>query len=285
MFTIGLKSFRPAQPLASIRCFSTTPVAFKAFKLVTTRRVAKRHDFQVGEVRPRYMPKKRAAFPDYKYGDALVYKQSNKGLYGGLFKGSGHRISESKNKVNRTWKVNVNRKSLWSEALNRHIRVKVAARVVRTISKEGGVDNYLVKDKSARVKELGPTGWRLRYLVKKAQYQKENPPHKDAPNFKTTDGKLGTVYFQNLKIDGYETPLNLTVGKRKLTKILFKREILEAKAKGEKITLKGLADKYLDYTVEQLATALHNFGYDLNEISYSGDYIIPKGPKRKALRA
>lgn len=279
MFAIGLKVFEPIQSFPSIRCFSTTSVAPKAFRLVTTRRVAQRPDYKVGEVRPKYMPKKRAAFPDYKYGEAQVYKQSNKGLYGGLFKSSGSRISESKNKVKRTWKVNVHRKSLWSEALKRDIDIKVAARVLRTISKEGGVDNYLTKDKSARIKELGPTGWKLRYLVKKAQYQEENLPHKAAPTFKTKDGKKGKVYFSGLKIEGYDQPLNLTVGKRRLTMILYQQEKIEKKALGETITLKELANKYFGYSVEQIATALSKFGFDLNQISYSGQLNYPKLPK------
>lgn len=43
----------------------------------------------------------------------------------------------------------------------------MTAKVLKTISKEGGIDNYLTKEKSARIKELGPTGWKLRYRVLK----------------------------------------------------------------------------------------------------------------------
>lgn len=58
-------------------------------------------------------------------------------------------------------------KGLWSETLNRKISIKMTAKVLKTISKEGGIDNYLTKEKSARIKELGPTGWKLRYRVLK----------------------------------------------------------------------------------------------------------------------
>lgn len=57
------------------------------------------------------------------------------------------------------------RKKLYSEALDKRIRVKVTTRVLRTIDKVGGLDNYLLGDKSARVKELGMEGWKLRWEV------------------------------------------------------------------------------------------------------------------------
>lgn len=56
-------------------------------------------------------------------------------------------------------------KRLFSHALNRHVRVKVATRVLRTIDKSGGLDEYLVGEKPARVKELGMKGWALRCQV------------------------------------------------------------------------------------------------------------------------
>ena len=42
----------------------------------------------------------------------------------------------------------------------------MTAKVLKTISKEGGIDNYLTKE-GLRIKELGPTGWKLRYRVLK----------------------------------------------------------------------------------------------------------------------
>lgn len=57
------------------------------------------------------------------------------------------------------------RKSMFSKALNRRIRVRVSTRVMRTIDKVGGLDEYLLGEKSARIKELGMEGWRLRCMV------------------------------------------------------------------------------------------------------------------------
>lgn len=45
------------------------------------------------------------------------------------------------------------------------MRVKVQARVLRTIDKVGGLDAYLLGDTVGRVKELGPYGWKLRWRV------------------------------------------------------------------------------------------------------------------------
>lgn len=43
--------------------------------------------------------------------------------------------------------------------------MKVQARVLRTIDKVGGLDEYLLGGKKARVKELGMGGWALRWKI------------------------------------------------------------------------------------------------------------------------
>lgn len=43
--------------------------------------------------------------------------------------------------------------------------MKVQARVLRTIDKVGGLDEYLLGEKPQRIKELGVEGWRLRWKV------------------------------------------------------------------------------------------------------------------------
>ena len=49
--------------------------------------------------------------------------------------------------------------------MGKFVQVKVQARVLRTIDKVGGLDEYLLGDKPARIKELGLEGWRLRWMV------------------------------------------------------------------------------------------------------------------------
>lgn len=107
-----------------------------------------------------------ANVPPYPYGPARWYKQSDKGLYGGQRIRFGNNVSpKTEIKTRRTWHPNIKRKSLFSKALNRRIRVRVSTRVMRTIDKVGGLDEYLLGEKSARIKTLGMEGWRLRCMV------------------------------------------------------------------------------------------------------------------------
>ncbi|KAL9089093.1 MAG: hypothetical protein Q9165_005906 [Trypethelium subeluteriae] len=89
------------------------------------------------------------------------------GLYGGLMIQHGNNVGETfAVKTRRTWHPNIQPHSLYSRALGRPIRLRVATRVLRTIDKVGGLDEYLVgSNTSARIRELGVTGWALRWRV------------------------------------------------------------------------------------------------------------------------
>ena len=65
------------------------------------------------------------------------------------------------------------RQRLWSEALARFVRVKVHARVLRTIDKVGGLDEYLLGEKAMRIKELGMAGWALRWRLMRTEMVRE----------------------------------------------------------------------------------------------------------------
>lgn len=67
------------------------------------------------------------------------------------------------------WHPNIHRKRLWSVCLGRMIRVRLVIRVLRTIDKVGGIDNYLLGQSPGRIRELGPTGWALRYRILKTE--------------------------------------------------------------------------------------------------------------------
>lgn len=149
---------------ATTRQFSTTSQCSKLYAHVTRRKVAKTEPLQEGD--PVFkLPREIPQFPPYPYGNSTYYKQSDRGLYGGKVIQFGHKISEFKNRNVRTFEPNVNRQTLWSQVLNQRITLKVTASTLKAIDKEGGLDNYLVKDTSARIKQLGPLGWKLRYLV------------------------------------------------------------------------------------------------------------------------
>lgn len=148
------------------RFFSVSAPAAREFAHVVRRRWKQPRQLQVGD--PDTLLKREVSdTPPYPYGESHIYKQSNRGLYGGKIPQYGHKISEWGNKHVRVFHPNVQRVSLWSDALKRTLRLKVVTSVLRTITKEKGLDNYLLKDTSARIKELGPTGWRLRFLVLK----------------------------------------------------------------------------------------------------------------------
>lgn len=104
--------------------------------------------------------------PPYPYGPRPFYHQSNKGLYGSAMIRFGNNVSEKNEiKTRRNWRPNVHHKRLWSDSLGVFVTTRVTARVLRTIDKAGGLDEYLLSPKAARVKDLGPWGWRLRWRI------------------------------------------------------------------------------------------------------------------------
>lgn len=105
--------------------------------------------------------------PAYPYGKNVTFKEANFGLYGGATIQSGSKISKGRNKGKslRHWFPNVRIEDIRSESLDMELRIPVTARVMRTIKKCGGLDQYVTGPKPARVKELGLLGWRLRWLV------------------------------------------------------------------------------------------------------------------------
>ncbi|KAI4241517.1 MAG: hypothetical protein L6R40_004496 [Gallowayella cf. fulva] len=104
--------------------------------------------------------------PIYPHGPSLMYKQSNFGLYGNVKPQYGNKVSERNEvKTRRKWEPNIHDKRLWSVALEKNIRVRVQARVLRTIDKVGGLDEYLLGESPARVRELGMAGWKMRWRL------------------------------------------------------------------------------------------------------------------------
>lgn len=104
--------------------------------------------------------------PEYPYGSPTLYKQSRRGLYGEQRIRFGNNVStKGKNKSRRAWRPNILNKRLFSKALNRHVQIRVSSRVLRTIDKLGGLDEYLLGEKETRIRELGESGWWLRWAI------------------------------------------------------------------------------------------------------------------------
>ncbi|CDR40133.1 CYFA0S04e04280g1_1 [Cyberlindnera fabianii] len=254
------------KPLNFTRAFSSSLPATKEWKNVVKRRVAKRPEYQVGDAKPKYIPHRQTT-PDYKYGDSAFFVKSNRGLYGGAFVRSGNTISEMGNKSRRFWKPNAHKKSIWSETLGKSLSFYVTAKVLKTIDKEGGLDNYVIKDKSARIKELGPFGWKLRYEVLKKRAQLENPVHKNVKSVTLADGKEGTVYYPAVQVKGSEKPLDVVVGRRRLLKELYETEKAHKLELKEKIDGKQFQNENRDLPAEKIIEKLASLNYNFSQIA------------------
>jgi large subunit ribosomal protein L28 len=105
--------------------------------------------------------------PPYPYGARQTFHQADRGLYGGASIQFGNKISKGRNKgkTRRRWYPNVRLETLRSVALGKDLTIRVTASCMRTINKCGGLDQYLLGDKPARIKELGLFGWKLRWKV------------------------------------------------------------------------------------------------------------------------
>ncbi|PHH79195.1 hypothetical protein CDD82_2539 [Ophiocordyceps australis] len=139
------RRFTPSNAIP-IRSFSTTPPRL-------------RKTFIAHQIPSRIVP-------PYPYGYRQVYKQSNKGLYGSARIRFGNTVSEKWNrKSRRSWSPNVIVKIFKSPSLKARFRARLTIPTLKTIYHEGGIENYLLKSKAARIKDLGPAGWRLRWLL------------------------------------------------------------------------------------------------------------------------
>jgi large subunit ribosomal protein L28 len=139
-------AFSAASSQSSLRPFSTTVPC------------------QTKTVKPHLLPSN--VIPPYPYGERRLYKQSNRGLYGSARIRFGNRVAHKhKQKSPRYWKPNIHVKSFFLPSVGANVKTRLTLRVLKTIRREDGLENYLLKSKPARIKELGPGGWNLRWLL------------------------------------------------------------------------------------------------------------------------
>lgn len=74
-----------------------------------------------------------------------VFKRSQRGLFDGALPQSGNVIPKSRQKTARTWRPNVQFKTVWSDILQRNIKTHVTTKAMRTMKKMGGLDAYLAQ--------------------------------------------------------------------------------------------------------------------------------------------
>jgi large subunit ribosomal protein L28 len=79
---------------------------------------------------------------------------------------SGNNVSHAHNKTRRRYLPNIQRVSIFSEVLNRPIRLKVSASAIRTVEHAGGLDKFLADAKEAN---LSANARRVRREILKAQ--------------------------------------------------------------------------------------------------------------------
>ncbi|KAI2611362.1 uncharacterized protein GGS25DRAFT_482439 [Hypoxylon fragiforme] len=116
--------------------------------------------------KPSYLTVSPEVVPDYPYGRLRWYKQANQGLFAGSKIRFGNTVAEKyRNKSRTTWLPNRHVKRLWSPSLGAFIRTRLTARVLHTIDRLGGIDEYLLGSKARRIKDLGPAGWALRWKI------------------------------------------------------------------------------------------------------------------------
>ncbi|KAH8710049.1 ribosomal L28 family-domain-containing protein [Phaeosphaeriaceae sp. PMI808] len=120
----------------------------------------------LGSHLPKHVIPQDAYIPPYPYGDHALFKQANRGLYGEQRIQFGNNVShKTETKTRRDWKPNILNKALYSVALKKKVKLRITSKVLKIMDREGGLDEYLLKDNEHRIKELGPLGWALRWAL------------------------------------------------------------------------------------------------------------------------
>ncbi|KAM9896848.1 hypothetical protein OXX79_007242 [Metschnikowia pulcherrima] len=219
----------------------------KYFKITKYARPIDTTIYKAGDAIPvKPIPQQKKLYPEYKY-EAMFFKRQNRGLYGGMQRKRSKTCSESGNKNLRAHLPNVVRAKLWSEALNKQISTRVSTRLLRTVTKEGGLDNYLLKDKPAREKTMGLKGWRLKYDVIKARTLAEQ-----------SEGSPKPVYHVS------QTGKRIVVGRNKLLQHLYP---FVYRDNYEPIAYDKFLREHSVLTTEELVQKLEHYNFDFSSVT------------------
>ena len=83
---------------------------------------------------------------------------------------SGHNVSHANNKTKRTFRPNLQRASLVSDALGHAVRLRLSANAIRTIEHNGGLDAFLLGTADS---QLGAEALRLKRRIERARARRE----------------------------------------------------------------------------------------------------------------
>lgn len=78
----------------------------------------------------------------------------------------GHKVSHSNIKTKRSFNVNLQNYSLYSDVLKQKVSLKIAVSTLRTIEHNGGLDTFLLKTSNRKLTAEAIT---LKKKIKKAQ--------------------------------------------------------------------------------------------------------------------
>lgn len=244
---------RGSQFPTAVRLFSVTAPASKDkyYKILRYTKPVDTTVYKAGDsAEGLNIPIRKKTHPVYSY-ETMFFKRQNKGLFGGLQRTRSKTCSEAGNKNLRAHLPNIVKAKLWSETLNKSIDTKVTTTVLRTVTKEGGLDNYLTKDKPARVKTLGLKGWKLRYEVMKKRELDQVPPV-------TVNNESKPVLYVHK--DGKK----LFVGRNKLLKYLYpevKRDSYTA------ISWPEFLRNHTYLTTEEIVDKLESYNFDFTKVA------------------
>ena len=64
---------------------------------------------------------------------------------------TGNNVSHAVNKTKRRFYPNLHNVSFFSEILGKKIKLKVSSRGIKTVEKNGGIDNYIINSKNSNL--------------------------------------------------------------------------------------------------------------------------------------
>lgn len=231
------------------RAFGSTPVALreKYFKITKYAKPIDTAVYHAGEELPRRtIPKNTPQVPDYAF-ETMFFKRQNRGLYAGAQRKRSKTCSESKNKNLLFHLPNIVKTKLWSETLNRRVKTRASTKLLRTVTKEGGLDKYLLKDKPARIKTMGLKGWKLKYEIMKAKEMQDNSVGSASPVYHVT-----------------ESGRKLLVRKSELLEILYP---LEYRNNYEPIARDAFMRSHEPLSTDRLVEKLEQHNFDFSTIT------------------
>ena len=77
----------------------------------------------------------------------------------------GHHVSHANNRTNRRFVPNLQKVTLYSDALRRGVKLRVCTRALRSVQRNSGLDRYLLSRDDAK---LTPVARKLKHQIQKA---------------------------------------------------------------------------------------------------------------------